>query len=351
MARGRPVVIEFAANVRDYLRGTKDVERATEDIADELKEASRDSDKFERDFTSAMRDAEKQAARTSDRVETDFRGMSSEMGDIGQDAGDELISNLGETVSSGDIGGLIEGTLGGIVGGLKGPLGLAAAGLAGVAVVAFQKLQEEAEKTAQLVDSRVELMRERLGMVQADIDATFKREQKASWIEENLDYLQEMRPLLETAGIDAGEYADAMFEGGDAAQAMLDRIRGIRDTDKERITQGDRTRIIYGEQGQAANDVLTASQALVNSQKEVNDEARTYNAFLGDARTGVYNIQDAWNRVIDNMRRNSRIDIQGTINWYNEGPGAAYIDPRGSQYSPGHVAINNLYNRARNGTP
>ena len=346
MARGKPVVIEFAASVRDYLRGTRDVERATEDIADELKDAARESDRFERDFTDAMKDAERQAERSSRSIEQDFEKTPGKLGEIGEDAGGELTQGIGEAISSGDVEGLISGVLGGVVSGLKGPLGLAAAAIGGVAVVGFQRWQAEVERLTELSESRVDAMLERLGRTKDELDAAFRNEQYEAWVRDNLDNLAGTDDLLRQMGISADEYGRKLFEGGDEAEAMLDRIRAVRDANKEVVTQGDRTRVVYNDVGEAANDILTQTQALVNTQDEVNEKTKTYDRYVGDVREGIYGIEDAWNLVIDRMRRNSKIDIQGTINWYNTGPGAAYVDPRNANYSPGHVAISNLYTAA-----
>jgi hypothetical protein len=340
-SRGRPVVIAFSAKVRDYLRGTKKVEQSTEDIGDSLQDAAKDSDKFERQFKDAMKDAERQADRSARKIEDDFDKTPGQLGEIGQDAGQEFTSNIGEAVSSGDIGGLIEGTLGGIVGGLKGPMGLAAAGLAGVAVLAFQRVQQEAEKVTAFVESWSEGLKEMIRATADELDTAVVEEAYRDWIADNEELFHQMVPLIEEAGLNAEAFARMLFSGDEGAQEVLSTLRGIRDVDAERITQGDRTRVVYGEQGQAANDLLTEVEALVDEQQDAYEAAENYSKLVGEDAVGaVEGVRDAWADTIDALRREKPVVIRAEIQTTVSGPGRAYVNTNSSPTSPSNVAGN-----------
>jgi hypothetical protein len=347
MARGRPIVIEFAANVRDYLRGTRDVERATQDIADELKDAARQSDKFERDFTGAMRDASEQAGRTSDRVKDDFGDMPGALGGIGEDAGDELIANLGEAVGSGDIGGIIEGTLGGIVGGLKGPLGLAAAALAGVAVAGFVKVREEAETLNGWYESWAEGV---LGLVQTtrdELDAAAVEESYRAWIQENASLFDELVPLIEDAGLNAEAFARKLFEGGAGAQEVLNVLTGIMAAGTTVVEQGGRLKPDYSDAARAAGDLQTKVLGLVGEQEDANITAENYSKLIGeDAVDAVNQLRANWGAWTAQLRKPQKVVIDAEVRTTVTGPGAAYVNPRSGPVSSSQSAARNPYSNA-----
>jgi hypothetical protein len=325
---GRPIVIEFAAKTRDFLRGTRDVERATDDIADSLQDAGRDAERFEREFQDSMRDAEKQAARTSDRVKDDFGDTPDALGEIGAEAGDELVSNLGEAVGSGDIGGIIEGTLGGIVGGLKGPLGLATAALAGVAVAGFAKVQQEAERLNGWYESWQEGF---LGMVQAtrdELDAAAVEESYREWIAENQELFDEMIPLIEQAGLDAEAFARKLFEGDDGAREVLGTLEGIMDAGSEVVDQGGRTKVKYDDAAKAAGDLNTKVRGLIDEQEEANTSAENYSKLIGeDAAEEVEKLRRNWGAWTDDLKKPQKVVIDAEIRTRVTGEGRAYVDP------------------------
>lgn len=343
---GRPIVIEFAANVRDFLKGTRDVERATGDIADELKDATRDAERFEREFQQSMRDAEREAGRTSRSVEGDFRDMSGEMGEIGQDAGDEFVSNIGEAVSSGDIGGLIEGTLGGIVGGLKGPVGLAAGALAGVAVVAFQQVREEAERMAAWSDSWAQGFRDQVAQArdelkQEDIQAGFEQ-----WLADNEESFLKIAGDLEQLGIDANDFATALYAGGEPAQQMMDAINSMRDSSTRLEEVGGRLKPVYDDTADAAGNIQTEMLNILDAQEDTIEDAKTMAKFIGEDNVdAVTDLREAWRDANVDIAKpvTKRVTIETTVT----GEGQAYVNPNSGRYSPSSVAGQNRYQGRR----
>jgi hypothetical protein len=158
VAKGRPIVVEWAANVRDFLKGTGQVEKSVEDVAKELKDATKESGRFEDRFTADMRKAERSADRAAKNIEDDFARAPGKLGEFGSEAGDEFMQNLGESVSSGDVEGLLAGVAGGLVGGLSGPLAFAAGAIGAVAIGVFQKTKEETERLQEEIKERVDTM-------------------------------------------------------------------------------------------------------------------------------------------------------------------------------------------------
>jgi len=227
VARGRPIVVEWAANVRDFLKGTKQVERSVEDVADELQDAAKDADRFEDRFTDAMRDAERQADRSARRIEDDFAKAPGKLGEFGEDAGQEFIQNVGESVSAGDIDGIAQGIGGGLLSGLTGPLGLAAAGVGAVVLGVFSKVQAEQEALNQAITERAQTFWE--GMLanweafQGAWTATDVRAEMQRLLSEEAERMEELRVKAEEAGVPFDLVVEALAGGVDA-QNELNRL-------------------------------------------------------------------------------------------------------------------------------
>lgn len=143
---GRPIVIEWAADVRDWLRGTSDVERNLDRIADDLKDATKDADKFERGFEQAMKESERASDKASDRIAKDFDRIGDEASDTGREAGRNLAQNLGEGLSSGDLSDTVQDALGEMLGNISGPVSAAVAAGAAIALAVYNAFRAEAEK-------------------------------------------------------------------------------------------------------------------------------------------------------------------------------------------------------------
>lgn len=179
MAKG--IEIDIAANTRDFQRGTKDVEKSLDKVADALDDVSKDADKTGRNIGDEIKDGGKDAERAVDKLEKSFKDVAAASkretrtagdamkrnmkegadgaGEAITEWGDEAKQNIAETFSSfrgeaEDFAGIAQDTFGGVISAL-GPLGMAAgaAGALGIGMMMaeFEKSQEEAEEFRQLV--------------------------------------------------------------------------------------------------------------------------------------------------------------------------------------------------------
>lgn len=351
----RPIVIEFAANVRDFLRGTRDVERATEDIADELQSATKASDRFEREFEQSMRDAERAAGRTSRGVEKDFDRMGDEMGEVGDEAGQEFKQNLSESLSSGDIDSLVQDTLGGVISGLSGAAAGAAAAVAGVAALVFNEMQEQAEKAAELATNTVAAIDGLYDVIDQRWTQAKANQQVQQFLEDNKQLLAEMEPFVRNIGIDFDEWV-VQLSGATGqhkqALAILDQIVA---QEQQRARE---LGLQQGEWTKTAQDALYVRDMIKGTVKDVSDWQyeqglvnSSYSRYLQMSGQAAANWQETRNyaRAAREEIENMPTRVQVALDFYATGPGAAYINPNSASYSPGHVAISNMYVREARG--
>lgn len=85
----KPIEIEFASDVTDVIRGTKDIAQGFEDVSDALRDVERDSE----DSSKALADGAKDAERSSENLEDQLKDTlkaQEKLGDEGKDAFDKL---------------------------------------------------------------------------------------------------------------------------------------------------------------------------------------------------------------------------------------------------------------------
>lgn len=150
MASPRDVVVRFLADARGFLTGTDDIERAYEDMA-------RDADTA----ADAGEDSARRLARAYDRAgqeirrDTDATGrdIKQDLGDTGKEAGQEFATNLGSSLASGDSSRIVQDSAGGLIGSLAlaGPVGIAVAAGASIALSMWNAFEEKTRKRAEAV--------------------------------------------------------------------------------------------------------------------------------------------------------------------------------------------------------
>jgi hypothetical protein len=147
MAGNPSIVVRIAANVRDFLAGSNQVEDALNDLSTESGDVARD---VARD-TDRMVDAFRDAGRKIDRSTKDAsRDVRSNLGDTGKEVGQEAIANVGEGIASGsaDLADTFLGTIGGLASvPVLAPFVLVG-GLVAGAVVGGMKKETERAKAA-----------------------------------------------------------------------------------------------------------------------------------------------------------------------------------------------------------
>lgn len=85
-----PIIIDFLSNASAFLRGTKDVEEALDDVADSLDDVARDSKRTGDNLADGIEDAGRDITRSNERVEASFRGLADTAKKESKQAGDAL---------------------------------------------------------------------------------------------------------------------------------------------------------------------------------------------------------------------------------------------------------------------
>jgi hypothetical protein len=162
MAKG--IVINFLSDVRDFLRGTDDVEGALDDVAGSLEDVAKDGDKAAEKLSDSFRENIKEVSRAAreagDGIGSDLRRGTKEAEGGMKDLKEESLSTAKESAASFDgsaqsiTDAFQEVAANAFVGfGTAGVVaGLAAAGGMGLASAAIISAQEEAQKATDRVN-------------------------------------------------------------------------------------------------------------------------------------------------------------------------------------------------------
>jgi hypothetical protein len=300
VARDPSIVVRFASNVRDFLKGTDQVEAALEDLADESGDLARDVERDAERMGRAYKDAARKADRAGDDLNNGFGRKARKVGaDAGKETGNEFAANLGESLSSGNLEDLATDTAGGLVAsfGPAGPVGIALAGLAAVAAIQFGKMKADAAK------------------LKEQVDAVWG----ALWDEGRAAALAEAKKQVEQFFRDQGDQADDVVRS-------LNRA-GIAYDDLVKAAQGDAAAIAKVETalkrvGSASSDTATALRGGLfgpivggNVSAELQNDARN----LGKVEKGILALGKAWGdyetsykRAREYQRRNPLPAARGT---------------------------------------
>lgn len=213
----RDLVVRFVSDVRGFLRGTDQVERALADQVHDLDRVADQGDKTSRRLAKAYDRAGDQIKRRNQQTARETQRL---LGDAGTEAGDEFAQNLGESISSGDVGGLISGTIGGLVGtfGKGGPLALALGALGAVGVGVFQSIQAQAEVAAAAAQTAFDQLHEattREARLNAILTDRFGG---------TLQGWEAIQRYADASGVSAEAIADALVNGGAQARQLADQF-------------------------------------------------------------------------------------------------------------------------------
>jgi hypothetical protein len=216
--------IDADLGVRGFLKGTKDMEEALQDVSDELEDTAKEGDKGLEKLSDKLAEAAKAAKKAGDDIEKSVGGGTKRGAAQAVDATEtvqkEAVANLSETVSSFDgtvssFAGAIQGTLGGIIQDLSG-MGLAL-GVAGAVGVGYLiKEFEKAEIDAERMKERIGLMAEQL-IETGDVSLSFvidQMKQLASETEDGVTNLSDLAQIANAAEESLGALATAY--AGDA---------------------------------------------------------------------------------------------------------------------------------------
>lgn len=299
----KPISIEFIADVSKYLRDVKKMDVATEDIADALVAVTNSSDDLERKLGKAMKDAEKDTesleraikdlpdatGKAAREGKADFDKLGDSAAEAGAEVGDEFKQNLGESLSSGDLSSLVTDTLGGLVGSLKGPVGLAAAGIAGVAAVAFNQIKKNWEDTQQAILEQTESMWSTvMDSIAGTIGGAFAKVNKETLIVTELHRLWQdepegMQKLVESAeelGISAWDITRARAGDEDAIKRVNEAMGVVYD--KQLEVNG-----LTVDQQKAVEDVEGAIYRGGTAWDRVKGQMEAYNQSVNTLKTDI----------------------------------------------------------------
>jgi hypothetical protein len=157
MAKG--ISINFLADVRDFLKGTKNVEDELDDVADSLDDVAREGEQANEKLEDSFRELAKASKKAGDDIGDNFKKGSKEAGEGLDDLQENSKSNAKEVAAS------FDGSVESIVDGFQGLAaeafeGFGAAGLIagaalaagiGLATAEFQRTEEEAQKARERI--------------------------------------------------------------------------------------------------------------------------------------------------------------------------------------------------------
>jgi hypothetical protein len=303
----KPIKFEYVAEVAQYLRDTKKLAVSTEDIADALLSVTNESQDLEKKLARAMREAEKDVdtlqrsirdlpkatKAAADAADDDFKKIGDDAREAGQEVGEEFRQNLGESLSSGSMEDLVSDTLGGIVGSMKGPLGLAAAGVAGVGAVIFNRLKEDWQTTTEamkntaqaLVDYQIEVGRQLLYNTERQkIMQDLVKQDPAFWAK--------TRDVAEDLGLTLEDVADAILGGEDAADRLKGQLQ--RTVEEGRLAGAEASQ--YGPKltpgASKAAELLGYLRQAQDTTKATTDQFWTMESVLGRSSANARALQE-----------------------------------------------------------
>lgn len=304
-----PIRIDFISNVRDLLRGTKNVEDAFDDVADSLDDVARDGDRALGRLEQSFRDVARRARDTTKDVDDVGQKGFRNAGEATAEFKSEALQNLSEVTSSfsGDlqsVADLAQGTFGGLAASLPGVLGAAGAGAAvGVGLItsaivaadeARQRLQERANDLAQAyIDA---------GTTALDAMTIASRTGEIL----TGDRRKEAEDLAKALGVDLSTAARALA-GDQNALAVANRI--VADSEEEWMDLAQKSaNYITGELGQAGKQRLEQLQQQRDKVRELNEvngiatetfaaQQNVLRGLINDAASATKEVDDLGNEL------------------------------------------------------
>jgi hypothetical protein len=271
------LTLDIAANSGDFIRATKDVDKALDGVADSLDDAARDgeqaTERVEDSFRELARAAERETKRAADDMSRNIDRGAAHASESMSEVKSEALANASETFSSfeGDAQSFadgIQGALGGLIVGLSGNLPAAAAvaaGALGVGLIsaALGQSEEQAEALRQKVS---ELTAEFIeagpgGRRSADQFVEALRE-LATESDRGRANLVDMKIAAEDLGVPLDDIARAYLEGGEPLDQLIEKTEALLKAEERRTARPGGRR--------AENDLQEAS---INN---LEDELRLY---------------------------------------------------------------------------
>lgn len=320
MATGRPITIEFAADVQKFLRDAKKLDVSLEDIQTALKSADAAADKSGagidssmnraegglRDFAAEAERAARDSGRAFRRMDDDAERAAHGMGDAGREAGQEFRQNLGQAIGSGgSLDEVVGETIGSLVGSVSGPLAGAFVAVGAAGMLAFNSIRERAERVAETTSELVDVV---LG-VSGRLDVLGRKAIFEKWLEglrNNADAAEDFAAAIRDGVITAEELRDAVTGVPGAAEAVRAKMQAVKD---ETEGAGKFARSI----GSAYKDAVAAideqSDAIGGTKKQLDD----LNTVAGKASNYYKTIAAEAAKAREHTEALSRINLDKTM--------------------------------------
>jgi hypothetical protein len=232
MAGNPSITVRIAANVREFLKGTDQVEDALEDLAVESGDTARDVESDTERIERAFRDAARSVKVSSEKAGRDVREGFGDSAvdsarDAGRETGSEFAANLSESLASGDLSAIGKDTAAGLVAGFAGMGGLIGVALAGAAIpiaAFFGRVQKQAEDAKANIDAIFTALKESGGAL---TEAFRAQEFDRIWNADPSKW-QSVSNAMQDAGISAGTIRDAVVGSAPAVEKVARLQEGLR---------------------------------------------------------------------------------------------------------------------------
>jgi hypothetical protein len=298
------ISIPILSNVRDFLRGTSDVETALDGVADSLDgladDARRDAARIGDELGSETRDGARDAERSVERLEGSFRDLSDrarrESSDAGQsisrnvgdgadrardgvsEIGEEAASTAKETAASFDgsaesIGDAFQEIAANAFAGF-GPAGLIAglAAAAGIGLV-FAKIEEGNQNTEQFKESVSELAAE-------FIDTG---EQGVASLDFIIERLKSLATESEDGKVSLADLADVAGEAGSSYKDLADAYSGSADDLDSLLSKNKKYLDALRDEADAVDTTAKGGAEKYSALLNQIDAQERYNGYLTEA--------------------------------------------------------------------
>jgi polyhydroxyalkanoate synthesis regulator phasin len=268
--------IDANLGVKGFLRGTKDMTGALEDVSDELKSTGKDGEISVEKITNSLDDLAKQAKTTGNSVEKNLSQGTKKGAQEAEDATavykKEAIANISEVTSSFNgswesAADAVQGTLGGVVADL-GPVGaaLGAAGALGVGLLTAELVNaEERAKQAKERVKELSLAIIESGRESAELDAVVEN---LKLIVTNADEaprkFQDIQKEAKQTGLDVDKLATAYAGNADALDEVIKAAQDAYEEEQKLVVINGESQKVISEKEIALQQV---AQALIEVQK------------------------------------------------------------------------------------
>lgn len=329
--------IQLLSDVSGFLRGTGDVEKALDDVADSLDDLARDTkqnadkaaDALEREFSDAMREVRKDTKKASKDMGDDLKHGAREAGEGFDDLKEEANDSAREAAASfsgefDDVADYVQEVLAQALSGF-GPIG-AAAGIAAAAGIGFlvSSLQDAADKAKETQEGVADLAAELydvngnpaaidyLSRIQELVGSIVDtKEWYEFWQPKNITWIEQQDKLWQNSNITLQERATLLRAQAGDINAVQD-AQAILNAEIEREQGNARTWVdqygaMHRESTQREKDLLAQRDAVAAQNSSWAEAKRQQEAVAEATRKST----EANNEFKDSLKDNASVLDEG----------------------------------------